>query len=131
MLTRNYYAQFLAVILLVGSFNFGNNLFCSELQFLLTRNKCAQLILIGFLSTDLLFRKESIFFGKNNFLLEINILKYWIGFCWYFCFLFLKKFVSFQYERVSYSNQKYDKNAWFSINILVQFLNILVSGAAR
>ena len=77
----------------------------------------------------LLFWKEFIFCWKNWFLLEINMLKSWKYLCWHFCFLFFKGFISVQYERFSYSNPKCGKNAWFSTNISVQFLNISGSGA--
>ena len=77
----------------------------------------------------LLFWKEFILCWENWFLLEINMLKSWKYLCWHFCFLFFKGFISVQYERFSYSNPKCGKNAWFSTNISVQFLNISGSGA--
>ena len=44
-----------------------------------------------------------------------------------FCFLFLQRFISVEYERFSYSNPKCNKNVWFFTNILVQILNNLGS----
>ena len=74
---------------MVRSFNFGKNLFCSGIWFLLTKNYSDK-ILKGFLWTDSLFWNEFIFFGKNHFLLEINMLKSWKDFCCHFLFSVLE-----------------------------------------
>ena len=71
------------------------------------------------------------YFGKNWFCLRK------IDFCPELCssfilFLFCSWFISIQYEIFSFRIciQRCDKNTWFFTYILVQFLNILISGDA-